>query len=84
MRDRAVWPHSAGVILVMLRSLSYGQTLQTARATIASSARISTSSTRKLSRYEGVGTAARWQPVDELKTLELRDVTFEYSTVSPS
>ena len=71
------------VMLVMLRSLSYGQTLQGARATIAASSPYLDMLYDELSRYEAAVPIRGTQPVDELKALELRDVTFEYVAGRP-
>lgn len=71
------------VMLVMLRSLSYGQSLQNARATIATGSPYLEMLYEELSRFAAAAPPPGDQPVDDLKTLELRDVSFEYVAGRP-
>ena len=71
------------VMLVMLRSLSYGQSLQSASATISASRPFLDSLQAELERYEAAAMEDRGAPVDAVGTLALEDVSFEYTTDTP-
>ena len=71
------------VMLVMLRSLSYGQSLQSASATISASRPFLDLLQAELERYEAAALEDRGAPVDVVGTLALVDVSFEYTTDTP-
>ena len=71
------------VMLVMLRSLSYGQSLQTSSATINASRPFLDSLQVELERYQAAVVEDRGAPVDNVGTLALVDVSFEYTTDTP-
>ena len=71
------------VMLVMLRSLSYGQGLQTASATINSSLPFLDSLHEELERYESARVKDGGIVVGHVGELELADVSFEYTTDAP-
>lgn len=66
------------VILVMLRSLSYGQILQTSSATIQSALPFLDAMKDELDRFETERLVDQGHSVDRVGTLRLVDVGFEY------
>ena len=71
------------VMLVMLRSLSYGQALQTSSATINATRPFLDSLHVELERYGAAAVVDRGAPVGMVGKLDLVDVTFEYATDTP-
>ncbi len=71
------------VMLVMLRSLSYGQALQTSSATINATKPFLESLQLELERYQSAAVVDRGSGVDSVGRLSLVDATFEYTTDTP-
>ncbi len=71
------------VMLVMLRSLSYGQGLQTASATINSSLPFLDSLHDELERFTNARVSDGGGVVGHVGELELADVSFEYEAEAP-
>ncbi len=66
------------VILVMLRSLSYGQSMQSAVTTINASLPFVNTIDVELNRYRAAGVVDHGEPIGAIGVLELRDASFEY------
>ena len=71
------------VMLVMLRSLSYGQALQTSSATINATRPFLDSLRVELERYEAAAVVDRGTTVGRVGSSSLVDATFEYTTDTP-
>jgi ABC-type multidrug transport system fused ATPase/permease subunit len=71
------------VMLVMLRSLSYGQALQTASATINATSPFLDALGEELARYRSAAIVDHGLPVGRVGRLALVDATFEYATDTP-
>jgi ABC-type multidrug transport system fused ATPase/permease subunit len=71
------------VMLVMLRSLSYGQAVQTASATINATKPFLDSLQAELERYRAAAVVDRGAQVGSVGRLALVDVTFEYTANAP-
>ena len=71
------------VILVMLRSLSYGQILQTSSVSIQSALPFLDSLHEELDRFEAARLVDHGEAVDHVGTLSFVDVGFEYSLGVP-
>jgi ATP-binding cassette subfamily B protein len=66
------------VMLVMLRSLSYGQGMQVAITSIQSALPFVGALDQELDRYRAAAVVDHGQPIGEIGALELQDVSFEY------
>lgn len=71
------------VLLVMLRSLSYGQSLQVAVSTISSNAPFADELHRQIEEFRSEAERDRSQHVDRVGTISLVDVDFEYRPGHP-
>jgi ABC-type multidrug transport system fused ATPase/permease subunit len=71
------------VMLVMLRSLSYGQALQSHAATISSSIPFLGTLQSELRRYQAARSEDSGEPIERVGTLRLDDVSFEYESDTP-
>lgn len=71
------------VMLVMLRSLSYGQGLQTSIASIASTRPFVDSLAAQMAVYRSAAVSDDGAPFEQVGPLELRDVDFEYEQGNP-
>ena len=67
-----------GVVLIMLRSLSYGQTLQSAYQSLHSAAPSMERVRNELIRYEGAAVDRSGASIDRIGALQFEGVTFEY------
>ena len=81
--DSAELTSIGAVMLIMLRSLSYGQALQNASATISATAPFVGSLDEELSHYRAAQLIDHGQPIRWIGPLHLSDVSFEYETGSP-
>jgi ATP-binding cassette, subfamily B, bacterial len=72
-----------GVMLVMLRSLTYGQALQAHIAVINSALPFIDSLHRELSRYEGARLVDRGVSIGHVGCLSMENVSFEYTQSVP-
>ena len=71
------------VMLIMLRSLSYGQAVQTSIATVNASLPFLGALDDELDRYQRAAVVDHGQTVGQVGTLRLQDVSFEYLSDSP-
>lgn len=71
------------VLLVMLRSLGYGQSLQVAISTISSNAPFADELHRQIEEFRSEAGRDRSQRVDRIGTISLVDVDFEYRPGHP-
>ena len=71
------------VILIMLRSLSYGQAVQTAIASINAATPFLGAMDSELARYEDAAVIDHGQPIGSIGALKLDHVSFEYVTDTP-
>ncbi len=71
------------VMLVMLRSLSYGQTLQTSSATINATSPFLDALGEELERYQSAAVVDHGLPVGRVGTLALVETSFEYVAGTP-
>jgi ABC-type multidrug transport system fused ATPase/permease subunit len=71
------------VVLLLLRSLSYGQTVQSALGQIQESAPFLETVRMERSRYEDAGVSRSGAPFDRIDTLEFDRVSFEYEAGRP-
>lgn len=71
------------VMLLMLRSLSYGQALQASMVNISASLPFLGTLDDELARYRRAAVIDHGQPIGEVGALELRGVSFEYTTDVP-
>ena len=81
--DSASITSVGAVMLVMLRSLSYGQALQTSSAAINATKPFLDSLQVELERYEAAAVVDRGMQVGSVGKLSLVDATFEYTTDTP-
>jgi ABC-type multidrug transport system fused ATPase/permease subunit len=81
--DTAEFTSVGAVMLIMLRSLSYGQAVQTSIATIGASLPFLGSLDDELDRYGGAAVIDHGQPIGQIGALQLQDVSFEYVSQSP-
>jgi ATP-binding cassette, subfamily B, bacterial len=81
--DTASLTSVGAVMLVMLRSLGYGQNLQTAIATFNSSLPFLGTLDDELARYRRAALVDHGQPIGRVGALRLQDVSFEYTTDTP-
>ena len=70
-------------MLIMLRSLSYGQAVQTSITTVSASVPFLGALDDELARYRRAAVVDHGQPIGEVGALELHDVSFEYVSESP-
>ena len=73
----------SAVMLLMLRSLSYGQAVQTASATVTSALPFVERFYDEIERYRRASEVDLGQPVDELGQLKFDQVSFEYVAGTP-
>jgi ABC-type multidrug transport system fused ATPase/permease subunit len=73
----------SSVMLLMLRSLSYGQALQTSSATITSALPFIERFNRDIDRYRDAGEVDLERPITALGRISLESVTFEYVPGTP-
>lgn len=81
--DSAELTSLGAVMLVMLRSLSYGQALQTAYTGIASSSPAVATLLERLRYFEEGRRSDGGQPIDSISSLEVEHLSFEYSPGQP-
>ena len=81
--DATSFSSLGAVMLVMLRSLSYGQGLQVCAAAISSSAPFVDALQKQLAVYTEAKIADHGQPIGEVGTLALRSVSFRYVEGQP-
>jgi len=71
------------VMLIMLRSLSYGQAVQTSISNISASLPFLGALDDELERYGRAAVVDHGQPIGQVGALRLQDVSFEYVSESP-
>jgi ABC-type multidrug transport system fused ATPase/permease subunit len=81
--DTASLTSLGAVMLVMLRSLSYGQAAQTSVASIISTLPYLDTYEARLQEYRTAKVVDHGAPVDQIGTLELVDVSFSYVPGQP-
>jgi len=81
--DSANLTSVGAIMLIMLRSLSYGQQLQTSVTTINSTLPFLGSLDDELARYRLAQVVDHRQPIDTVGALHLDDVSFEYTSGTP-
>lgn len=81
--DSANLTSVGAVMLIMLRSLGYGQAVQTSVATMSASLPFLGALDDELARYERGAVVDHGQPIGTIGALELHDVSFEYVSESP-
>jgi ABC-type multidrug transport system fused ATPase/permease subunit len=77
--DSASLTSLGAAMLVMLRSLSYGQALQTSYITVATSAPVIAELMRQLEGFEAAAAHDGGEPVGSIGTLTAEHVSFRYS-----
>jgi len=81
--DTAELTSVGAVMLIMLRSLSYGQAVQTSITTINASLPFLGSLDDELDRYTRAAVVDHGQAIGQIGALRLQDVSFEYISQSP-
>ena len=81
--DSADFTSVGAVMLVMLRSLSYGQNVQTAIASFNASLPFLGALDDELAGYRRAALVDHGQPIGAVGPLRLQDVSFEYTTDTP-
>lgn len=81
--DSADLTSVGAVMLIMLRSLSYGQALQTSATTVNATLPFLGSLDEELARYRLAQVTDHRQPITTVGALRLADVSFEYSPGVP-
>jgi ATP-binding cassette, subfamily B, bacterial len=81
--DAANLTSVGAVMLIMLRSLSYGQAVQSSVTNVSASLPFVGALDDELSRYRSAAMVDHGQPIDSVGSLELRDVSFEYIAQAP-
>ena len=71
------------VMLIMLRSLSYGQAVQTSVTTVSAGLPFLGALDDELARYQRAAVVDHGQPIGSIGALQLQDVSFEYVAASP-
>lgn len=82
-RDTADVGSLGAVMLVMLRSLSYGQQLQVSSAVVSTMRPYVAELEGEINIYREAAVRDGGQPVGDVGDIEFRDVTFEYTTGQP-
>ncbi len=81
--DSASLTSVGAVMLIMLRSLSYGQAMQTSITSIHATLPFLGSLDDELTRYRNAQVIDHGQPIGSIGALRLDDVSFEYITGTP-
>ena len=81
--DSANLTSVGAVMLIMLRSLSYGQALQTSVTSINATLPFLGSLDEELTRYKNAQVIDHTQPIGAIGMLSLEDVSFEYTAGTP-
>ena len=81
--DTADLTSVGAVMLVMLRSLSYGQAMQTSIANVNAGLPFLGALDDELARYRRAALVDHGQPIGAVGALRLQDVSFEYATDTP-
>jgi len=81
--DSANLTSVGAVMLIMLRSLSYGQAVQTSVTAVSAGLPFLGALDDELARYRNAAVVDQEQPIGEIGALELHDVSFEYVSESP-
>lgn len=71
------------VMLVMLRSLSYGQSLQVSSSTFQAALPYQSTLEQRLDEFRDAARTDDGLPVNSIERIEFRDVSFEYSPGTP-
>jgi ABC-type multidrug transport system fused ATPase/permease subunit len=81
--DSASLTSVGAVMLIMLRSLSYGQAMQSSITSINATLPFLGSLDDELTRYRNAKVVDHGQPIASIGALRLDDVSFEYTTDTP-
>jgi ABC-type multidrug transport system fused ATPase/permease subunit len=81
--DTADLTSVGAVMLVMLRSLSYGQAMQTSIASVNAGLPFLGALDDELARYRRAAIVDHGQPIGDVGALRLQNVSFEYATDTP-